>query len=68
MKFEVARIHFLSHVFVAVAVGESAPSQSLVFFVRKSVPNVTISTALTLIKKMKNFEVLQVYWRGMVYC
>ena len=32
MKFEVARIHFLSHVFVAVAVGESAPSQSLVFF------------------------------------
>ena len=60
MKFEVARI--LSHVFVAVAVGESAPSQSLVFFfLRKSVPNVTISTALTLIKKMKNFEVLQVY-------
>ena len=63
MKFEVARIHFLSDVFVAVTVGESPPSQSLVFFffLRKSVPNVTISTALTLIKKMKNFEALQVY-------
>ena len=43
-------------------------SKSSIFFLRKSVPNVTISTALTLIKKMKNFEVLQVYWRGMVYC
>lgn len=32
MKFEVALIPFLSDVFLAVAVGESAPSQSVVFF------------------------------------
>ena len=35
MQFEVARIHFLSDIFVAVAVGESPPSQSLVFFFEK---------------------------------
>ena len=63
MKFEVARfrIHFLRDVFVAVAVGESA-SRCLVFFnffLGKSVPNVRISTALTLM--MKSFEALQVY-------
>ena len=43
------------------AVGESVLTKSVVFFLRKYVRNLTIPTALTLIKKMKNFEVLQVY-------
>ena len=61
MKFEVARIRFLSHVFLAVAVGESAPSQSLVFaFLRKSVPNVMKSTALTFIKKIEAWYIANV--------